>query len=368
MARLRGIHSICMAALVVAALALSAPARADPADCQKAIAKGLLKFKKAYLKAQVKCLTLENRGDILGPCPDAATLTQIQEKQAKVNDSLAGHCTPADLAALNFRTDCAYEANVSGAEATCAALPVLSMSDIDPTLLVQCLECWKSAELAEYVATMYASHALGICAGTTSAQSSVCSDLDCTTPLPDQRDLTGGEGDCQLGIGKAGYKYLLKRQKILEKCALNGGTQATCLGDAKIQTLLGKFEQRKVAKIRKRCGNRDPAASAPFCCRTGQANQCSVAASRDDCVMNLGGDVQEDKTCDMGSCAPVQGNKKITWWEFCPESDTCPGTPLSTLDDLISCVDTSANAIGDELLCLQFRGNGGTDWPCPPSE
>jgi hypothetical protein len=78
--------------------------------------------------------------------------------------------------------------------------------------------------------------------------------------------------------------------------------------------------------------------------------------------------VQEDKTCDMGSCASVMGNKKMTWWAFCPESATCPGTALSTLDDLINCVDVSADAITDELLCLQFRGNGGLDWPCPPSD
>jgi hypothetical protein len=51
----------------------------------------------------------------------------------------------------------------------------------------------------------------------------------------------------------------------------------------------------------------------------------------------------------------------ITWWENCPESDTCPGPALSSLDDLIDCVDTSADAIVDELLCEQFP----TGWPCP---
>jgi len=33
---------------------------------------------------------------------------------------------------------------------------------------------------------------------------------------------------------------------------------------------------------------------------------------------------------------------------------------------MIACVDTSADAIVDELLCLQFPANGGSDWPCPP--
>ena len=36
-----------------------------------------------------------------------------------------------------------------------------------------------------------------------------------------------------------------------------------------------------------------------------------------------------------------------------------------TLDDLTACVDTSADTIVNELLCLQFRRNAGADWPCP---
>jgi hypothetical protein len=217
-----------------------------------------------------------------------------------------------------------YESGTTGVEAGCAAQPVLVGPDIDPTLLAECLECWKSAELSEYIAILYPSHALGVCAGTTSAQSSVCSDLDCTSPLPDQRDLTGGEGDCQHGIGKAGTKYMLKREKVLEKCALAGGTAASCLADPEVQFQLGKIEQKKATKIHRKCGNRDPAPSPPFCCRTGMANACSVATDRDDCVMNLGGDVQEDKTCDMGSCASVMGNKKMTWWGLLPRKRHLP--------------------------------------------
>jgi hypothetical protein len=52
----------------------------------------------------------------------------------------------------------------------------------------------------------------------------------------------------------------------------------------------------------------------------------------------------------------------------CPESD-CTGT-VTSLSDLIACVGNnggtgSADQIVTELLCLQFRGNGGADWPCP---
>ena len=65
----------------------------------------------------------------------------------------------------------------------------------------------------------------------------------------------------------------------------------------------------------------------------GDPHSCTVATSRDDCTMNLGGTVQEGKTCSAGSCAPTPGNKKITWWGICPESD-CTGT-LATLQNLI---------------------------------
>ena len=369
MARRNASGAICAAAVVAVVVVLAAPAHADPFDCQRTISKRLQKYQQTYLKRQVKCLKLENRGVVAGPCPDVDAMAKIQEAAAKATLEIAEDCTPADLAALGFPTDCAYKASPSGAEAACAALPVLAGPDIDPSLLSECLQCWKTAELAEYIAILYPSHALGICAGTTSAQSSVCSDLECTSPLPDQRDLSGDEGDCQNGIGKAGYKYLYKRERTLHKCALSGLTRAACLADPNVQSLLAKVEQSKVAKIRGSCGSRDPAPSPPFCCQTGVANQCTAAASRDDCVMNLGGEVQEGKTCGLGgTCDPVPGNKKITWWANCPESNMCPGTPLSTLDDLIDCVDASADAAGDRLMCLLFRGNGGADWPCPPSE
>ncbi len=89
-------------------------------------------------------------------------------------------------------------------------------------------------------------------------------------------------------------------------------------------------------------------------------NSCTVAADRTDCEMNLGGTVQEGKTCNAGTCSPVGGgNQRITWWSTCPEN-ACDGT-LDTLNELISCVDTTAEDVAQELLCIQFP----TGWPCP---
>jgi hypothetical protein len=357
-------RSILAALISVLFLAAATPARADTAGCQSTIAKQLRKYKKVYIKSFTKCFDKENTGKITGPCPDFNANEKIQKTIDKVTAGIAASCTSSDLATLGFRTDCVYESNTVGAEADCAALNVLNGSDIDPTLFAQCLECWKSAELREYVGILFASH-VGEACGT--ATSTLCSDIDCASPLPDQRNLTGGERDCQLGIAKGGFKYIFKREKTLEKCALDGGTRVSCLADGDVQAKLMKAEQSKMAKIKSKCGNRDPALTTPFCCRTGTGNSCSPATSRDDCVMNVMGTVQEDKTCSAGTCASVMGNKQITWWTSCPESETCTDA-LSTLDDVIGCVDTTADAVSDELMCLQFRGNAGADWPCPPSE
>src|SRR5262249_20901333 len=182
------------------------------------------------------------------------------------------------------------------------------------------------------------------------------SDLDCATPLPDQRKRGDtGENDCQKAIGKAGVKYLLSREKTLEKCASAGGTAATCLADLTVQTSLQNAETKKMTAIKNKCGNRHPIASPQFCCKTGQANQCTAVATREDCLAINGASVQEGKFCDVGNtCSPVTGGGQITWWENCPESGTCPGAAVTSINDLIACVDASADAIVDELLCEQL--------------
>jgi hypothetical protein len=349
-------------------LAMFAPARAlaDPVVCQKQIAGTLRKFKKVHLKSHVKCLDAQNAGKISGPCPDALATFKVQTVSQKATAKIAAACTLADVAALGFPSDCAFEPAVTGIEGQCAALPVST-----PTEFAQCLACWKGAELAEFLGIVYASHAVELC-GTMDANSATCSDLPCTTPLPDQRDLGDtGENDCQRFIAKAATKYLLQREKILENCALKGGTRTTCTDgsfDPKVPLALATAETKKDALITNKCGNRDPVASPPFCCRTGVGQQCTPSPSPDDCENNLGGDVQEGKVCGVGGdCDPVPGQQAITWWENCPQPNTCgTAVPLTTLQDLIDCVDDTADLIVDELICLQFRANGGADWPCPP--
>src|SRR5262245_38663209 len=337
------------------------PVGAEPVKCQKTIVQELAKLKKQVLKRTEKCIDNHNLGKITADCPDADTLLKIQTTRDKAIAKIALNCPDPDRTTLGFSTSCAFETVSSGVEATCAAMPPIT----SPAELATCLVCWKQAELFEFMATLYASHALEVCDGSLDETSSRCSDLDCTTPLPDQRDLGDtGENDCQKSIGKAGVKHLLSVEKVLEKCCLAGRTSAECLADLEVQAKIDKSEQKLREGIHNMCGNRDPVPSVPFCCRFGMGNACIAAATRADCEM-MGGDVQNNKTCAMdNTCDPLPGMQQLTWWSNCPESDTCPGTSVTTLDNLIDCVDTTADAITAELLCLQFPSG----WPCPPSD
>ena len=334
-------------------------AHADPANCQKQIVKNLLKFKKTYLKQVAKCVDKENIGTLAGPCPDSATQLKIDAVEAKVRAKIELSCTMADLATLGFPSDCQFENTGTGIESTCKALPVTTSGEF-----ADCLICWKGAELASFLAVLYASHANEICGGALNETSAVCSELDCASPLPVQHDLGDtGENDCQKAIGKAGIKHLVSIEKVYEKCGLAGHSRATCVADPLVQAGLDKSAFKLDAVIRGKCSsNRNPIPDPPYCCRT-TGNSCVVSASRDDCEMNLSGTAQEGKVCNAGTCDPVGGGmQKITWWSTCPRNDTCDGT-LDTRAELITCVDDTAEEIAAELLCIQF----GTGWgPCPP--
>lgn len=348
-------HTGRFAALAVGLFLVAVPAHADPAKCEKTLITGLLKFKKTVLKVYAKCLDAENAGKIPGPCLDPTGQLKLDGVTAKVSSKITAACVAGDLTTLGYTGSCDFKPGAQGAEATCAAMPATT-----PQELTSCLMCWKTAELTRYAAILYASHANEVCDSDLGPTSPTCSPLECTTPLPTQGNINGGEFDCQRGIGKAGNKYLVSREKLLEKCGLAGGTRTTCLADPKVQIGLQKAEAKKQGVIHKKCGNRSPGAASAFCCRVGTGNSCVLAADRTDCTNNLGGDVMEGKTCDAGSCTPTHA---ITWWENCPNA-SCGSAPLTTLDDLITCVDDVADETVADLLCQQFAPGGG--W-CSPS-
>jgi hypothetical protein len=168
--------------VIVLALALTplfaAPAQADLAKCQKSVVTTLRKFKKTYLKANEKCLDAQNIGKIPGPCTDAGTQLKIQTTRQKVSDTIGANCTLVDLIS-GFPSGCGFEGFAQGVEGGCAGLPVTT-----PVEFANCLECWNRAELAEFLAILYASQAIAFCGGDIGETSPVCSDLDCAVPLP----------------------------------------------------------------------------------------------------------------------------------------------------------------------------------------
>jgi len=340
---------------------------ADQAGCQTQVVRQLLKFEKALVKVYTKCFDQENLEKVPGPCLDANGQAKLDGIDLKATDKIGNSCMLTDLTALGFSTSCAdYGSGATAAGAACAGLPASTVDEI-----VECLQCWKSAELKSYVAALYASHALEACGGDVGDTSTDCQPLACATPLPEQRNLgqSGGDSLCQKGIGKGGFKYMLKRAKILSSCALSGATRADCLTDVTVQEKLALVETKKATIIQNKCGNINPEPVPAFCCRTGMGNECTAAATRSDCLaMGVGFTVQEDKFCDVDStCTSLGSDKQFAWWGSCPDDDVCPGTALATTDDLTACVDSVADRLVDRLLCLQIPRNGGADWPCPGS-
>jgi hypothetical protein len=358
-------RSILTAMVTALALFGFAPAAraADPVVlCHKTVVKQLEKYKKDYIKNHIKCLDKENTGDIAGPCPDALASANIGLTNIKVKANIAKKCTLPLLATIGYRSDCAYAPVTPGIGGTCAAKSVASVDDF-----TDCMQCWKAAEFARFAATLYASHAQEICTGLDDT-SPVCASLGCASPVPDQRDLgSGGEYDCQRFVAKAGFNYLRKREQTLEKCLLAGGTLESCLDDPRIQLKLATAETQKETLISKKCSNYDPTAAAPFCCRTS-GNDCVVVADRAACGP-AGGTVQEGKTCDPGTlkCTNPAGGKSLTWWDSCPTNDPCPGPTLNDDSDLSNCVDSVADGVVGNLLCLQFPNKGACPTPVPTS-
>jgi len=355
-----------MVALLVALPGLVVPASADPALCQRTIVKYTTAFKKKKLKALSKCLDKVNIGTLPGPCPDNATSLRIASVRDKMLGKIELACPTSDAAAIGYGScNFGIPGEDSVKESQCRQIP----ADQTAGAVAACINCWTEADLDEFLAIVYASHAVQVC-DTLGLSSQICSMGGCASQLgttPDQRNLGDtGENDCQRGIANAGIKYLLSREKALEKCALSGGTRASCLANPAIAGIISKADTKKTTVIHDKCGNRDPQPNLPFCCKT-MGNQCMAAADRDACETG-GGTVQEGKTCGVGNtCDPLTGGgQKITWWDVCARRQ-CGNYGVTTLDDLIQCVGDRADEIVDGTLCYQFPRNGHSDWPCPSS-
>ena len=136
------------------------------------------------------------------------------------------------------------------------------------------------------------------------------SDLDCGTPPACPVDKLAI--DCTRGIAKAALRFVLAKEQALEKClnhVIRGRIPGPC-PDGKTQALIAAAE----AKV-------------------------TIAALR----------------CNVNP----------PWWDVCPEM--CSQS-ISTLDDIATCIGGSAEAITDELVCIQYPSASTNGITCPPGD
>lgn len=232
--------------------------------------------------------------------------------------TLPSFCSMEDLAALGFPADCGLAQAETAGEAQCSALPVTT-----PAEFANCIACWLAMLVSADLAQIDAHRATMWCQGPVDATSTRCASLGCTTPLPDQDYFSSHQDDCHRGIENAGVAYLTKLRKTLEQCALAGGTRASCLADGRVLNRIQRADATKAAVIGKMCRDQIPAPS------------------------------------------PQPPDTTLSWWGSCPAAATCPGPPIATVDDIVSCMGTMAREAMDKRLCLSFPRNGHADWPCP---
>ena len=292
-------------ALVLLATLAAGPVAAQPLDqpavrCQRVIGKWGSKYKVTAISASLTCYDALLRG---GTCNTANRDARIASRLEKFANNVRRSCPNPQLfsappAGLGFPQSCVLEPfGLEPGEQACAALTVT-----DGDSMARCLACWKLAEVNELFKIGYPCVAAQIPQGST---------LDCGT-APASCPTDPKTIACIRGFGKAAARFVITKEKALEKClnnVLRGKIPGPC-PDAKAQTFIMKgLNKLNVAELH--CTGTPP------------------------------------------------------WWDVCPES--CSQT-ISSLDDIRTCLAGAAEDITDELLCLQYPSAGTHGITCPPAD
>ncbi len=137
------------------------------------------------------------------------------------------------------------------------------------------------------------------------------SDLDCGTP-PSACPTDSGGIRCTKNLARGAQQFLLAKESALERClkkVIRGTGPGPC-PDAKAQKVIDKYTSQL----------------------TVLALKCPAAPP---------------------------------WWDVCPEMCSLP---IATVDDIEQCIAGSAEAITDELVCLQYPSAGTNGISCPPGD
>jgi hypothetical protein len=223
-------------------------------------------------------------------------------------------CTLDELDALGVIRDCRF--GWAGVQVeSCARLPADT-----PAQIGECFACWEEHLGRAMSALLLAAQATWVCDGDLSASGS-CAGVACTEPLPTQyyRLFKTDEWDCQYAVSDGGHDYYRNRSRLLQACTLASDV-AACLADRDHRTAL-----------------RDEASTLDRVVRNG---------------------CRRTTFSPGGPLAP----RHLTWWRTCPTA-TCESEPIERDLDAIGCIEASANALIDQLLCLESPMLG----TCPAS-
>ncbi len=258
---------------------------ANPLACKSAIVRAGADFAIAKLKALQKCDEGVAKGKLVGPCPDAIGAAKIDVAATKLRARINRACGGADqtcgtgdddsLASLGWPATCP---DLEGVGCT---LAIANCTDIE-----DCLLCVNEWAVDQSLALYYADLELEL-------------PIEGVKPSSADRALT----KCQLAIGRAATKFYVVKSKALAKCwdAVVTGTIVGPCPDPKAAALIAKAESKKASGICKACGGAD-----------------SVCGGGDDLTPEQIGFVTR--------CPAVGPN------------GSC-GAPVTTLADLVTCVD-----------------------------
>jgi len=228
--------STILSAITIIVLAALAPAAyADPLTCERAIEKGTAKYVQTRVKALQTCNDAVVSNSSSGSCPDQKATDKIAKADSKFRATIGKACGGADhvcgtgsddesMASIGWNIGSCR--NVEGGSCNNA---ITNCNDVS-----ECLVCVSNAAVNQAITLYYG-----------------------------QIDQGATDSDvikCQRSIGKFTTKFLVAKNKALQKCedaVLKGVFSGPCPDAGKATPAIAKADSKKRASICKACGGAD---------------------------------------------------------------------------------------------------------------
>ncbi len=282
------LHQSVFPLIVLVLLGVSdGTARAEAQRCQREIARAAAKFSQSRIAALQRCEDGVLVGKITGPCPDATASAKIGKAASKVQSAIAKRCGGADGECATTGDNDSL-ASIGWNLGTCPGIDGGSCNNP----LATCSD----------VATCV------LCIDGVASDAAIDLSYDALANTTDQSVRA-----CQRALGREVAKFFRAARKALAKCEdgrFTGATTAPC-PDGKTAAAIAKAEAKKVAKICAACG--------------GPSASCG------------GGDDLSPGTIGFAATCP----------EVAPPGAPACGAAITTLQDIVTCVDCVAEFATD---------------------